>query len=265
MKTNDFFASKPVFSLDEAERALAPRGGRAGAVERLKHHLRTGKLKLVSRGIYAVVPAGMNVAGFQADPFLVAAALRPAGILSHHSALELLGAAQSVWKQHTVYTHRRRRFLELNGSTIHFLEHPRAFKISADYAFGTRRVERRGQLLQVTGPERTLVEGFRRPALVGGLEELVRSAAGFQVLDLNLLESILSRYDIANLWAATGWFLECYQKDFHVPENMLNLCEKRRPKFPQYMERSSRGGKLSSRWNIIIPQSLTGTGRTNEP
>lgn len=265
MKTSDFFASRPVFSLDEAERALAPRGGRTGAVERLKHHLQTGKLKLVSRGIYAVVPAGMNVERFQADPFLVAAALRPAGILSHHSAIELLGTAHSVWKQHTVYTHKRRKFLRLNGSTIRFLEHPRAFRISADYAFGTRRVERRGQLLQVTGPERTLVEGFRRPALAGGLEELVHSAAGFQVLDLKLLESTLSRYDIANLWAATGWFLERYQKDFHVPENMLNLCEKRRPKFPQYVERNNRGGKLSSRWNLIIPQSLTGTGRANEP
>jgi hypothetical protein len=42
-----------------------------------------------------------------------------------------------------------------------------------------------------TGPERTLVEGFCRPSLAGGLEKLVRSASGFSTLDLDLLEKVL--------------------------------------------------------------------------
>ena len=69
---------------------------------------------------------------------------------------------------------------------------------------GIRRLERQGKLLEVTGPERTLVEGFSRPSLSGGLEELVNSAAGFTTLDLELLEEVLRRYDMAKLWAATG-------------------------------------------------------------
>jgi hypothetical protein len=76
-------------------------------------------------------------------------------------------------------------------------------------------------LLDTTGPERTLVEGFNRPSLAGGLEELVRSAAGFTTLDLGLLEEVLRRYDLARLWAATGWFLETFQKSFHVPDALL--------------------------------------------
>ena len=46
-------------------------------------------------------------------------------------------------------------------------------------------------MLETTGPERTLVEGFRRPALSGGLEELVRSASAFPTLDLGLLGKVL--------------------------------------------------------------------------
>ncbi len=264
MKTSDFFATRPIFSLDEAARVLAPPGGRAGTVERLKHHLQTGKLKLVSRGIYAVLPTGLTAEKFQPDPFLVAAAIRPNGTFSHHSALELLGTAQSMWNKCTLYTSQRRRALNLNGSTICFLEHPSQFRASADSSMGTRRVERRGQILRTTGPERTLVEGFRRPALAGGLEELANSAAAFQVLDLNLLESILRRYEIANLWAAVGWFLAAHQNDFHVPGEFIALCENNRPKSPQYLGRNSRGGRLAVRWNLILPQSLNATGGSDE-
>jgi predicted transcriptional regulator of viral defense system len=264
MKTSEFFATRPVFSLDEAARILAPPGGRTGTIERLKHHLQTGRLQLVSRGIYAVLPAGLAAGKFQPDPVFVAAAIRPDGIFSHHSALEILGTAQSMWNKCTLYTSQRRRSLKLDSSTLCFLDHPSQFKTSADSALGTRRIERRGQILRTTGPERTLVEGFRRPALVGGFEELINSAATFQVFDLHLLESILRRYNIANLWAATGWFLARHQKDFHVPEDFLTLCEKNRPKSPQYLERNNRTGRLSVQWNLIIPQSLNATGEANE-
>ena len=56
--TADFFAANPVFSLDEAAAALKPPGGRRGTVERLKHYLENGRLRLAARGVYAVVPPG---------------------------------------------------------------------------------------------------------------------------------------------------------------------------------------------------------------
>ena len=187
MKTSQFFATHPVFSLHEATTALAPTGGRPGTVERLKYHLRSGTLKLAARGVYAVVPPGVLVEQFQPDSIMVASAVRPDGIFSHPSALELLGAAHSMWNQCTIYVEKRRRPLRLNGRTILFLEHPGA--MSADSKqLGTVRVEQQGRLLRTTGPERTLVEGFRRPSLAGGLEELVRSASGFPTFDLDLIE-----------------------------------------------------------------------------
>lgn len=256
VKTTEFFATHPVFSLDEATAALHPPGGRSGTLERVKYHLRAGTLKLVARGVYAVVPPGTPVDRFQPDGFMVASAIRPEGIFSHHSALELLGTAHSLWHQCTLYVKHRRRPLHLNGTTILFLEHPGLMGLDANQQVGTVRIERQGRMLRTTGPERTLVEGFRRPALAGGLEELVNSASGFATLDLDLLEDILQRYAVASLWAAAGWFLERFQRTFYVPEDMLERVAQHCPRSPHYLERDRAGGAYASRWNLILPERL---------
>ena len=260
--TNDFFSLNPVFSLDEASDALSPPGGKSGAVERLKYHLEAGRLRLVAREIYAVVPPGVSAERFQPDPFLVGAAIRPGGIFSYHSALELLGVAHSFWNMCTLFVAMPRRPVALDGLMVKFLNHPKALGSPAERPLGTRKIERRGKLLNSTGPERTLVEGFRRPGLTGGLEELVVSASGFSIFDLELLEEILRAYDVKNLWAAVGWFLERFKRTFHVSDKTLNRIELNRPKSPHYLVRSRRGGKLDPRWNLILPDELL---RLSEP
>lgn len=264
ISTADFFATHPSFSLDEAEAVLKPPGRRTGTVERLKHYLRTGRLKLVARCVYAVVPSGLDAKRFQPDPIMVAAAARPDAVFSHHSALEILGAAHSVWHEFTLWTTKPRRAIHLGENSIRFLPPPVQMRSGKKGYFGTRRIERRGRFITITGPERTLIEGFRRPRLVGGLEELVVSASGFPTLDLNLLAKVLRQYDAANLWAATGWFLERFQNTFHVPETFLKLIERHCPRSPQYMDRGSRGGSLAARWKVIVPQEIVGPGEPNE-
>lgn len=253
MKTLEFFESHPVFSLDEANKALGLPGGRAGAVDRLKYHLKTGRLKLVLRGVYAVVPTGARAEDFHPDPFLAAAAFRPDAIFSHHSALELQGVAHSVWNECTLYAAGRRKPFLVGRSRVRILDYPAPMRTESDNHLGTLKVERQGKLLRATGPERTLVEGFRKPVLAGGLEELVTSASGFAVLDLTLLNEVLQRYGIATLWAAVGWFLERFRETFHVPEEYLYGMEKHRPRSAHYLERNRRGGVLASRWNLILP------------
>ncbi len=108
------------------------------------------------------------------------------------------------------------------------------------------------------------MEGFRRPRLAGGLEELVSSAGGFTTLDLDLLGEVLVRYDVANLWAATGWFLERTRETFHVSEAVLERYATRVPASPQYLDRSRRGGVLHRRWNLIVPAELDRLGGPDE-
>ena len=257
-------ATHPVFSLEEATEALAPPGGRRGAAQRLKHHLASGRLAPVARGIYAVVPPGATAAALHPDPLLVAAAARPDAIFAYHSALELLGVAHSAWSITTVFTARRRGRLALSGNTVAFFEDPQALRTGGLRHIGTRRVEHRGRLLVVTGPERTLVESLRRPALAGGPEELLLSAGAFPTLDLALLADILERYDTARLWAAAGWFLEVHQSAFSVPESFLDRLQARRPATALYLQRDQRGGTLEPRWNLVVPESAFHLGAADE-
>jgi hypothetical protein len=178
--------------------------------------------------------------------------------------LELLGAAHSDWNVCSLFTDRRRTKLELKRVEIRFLAHPSALLRKGLVELATRKVERLGRLLRVTSPERTLVDGFRQQKLVGGLSELIESAAGFGVLDLDLLREILEAYEQKALWAAVGWFLERYQSTFYVPPEYLVLLESRRPVSPHYLPRSERSGKLARRWNLVLPINILHRGEPNE-
>lgn len=265
MKVEAFFSRHPVFSFAEAVAILAPDKDRRSMVDRLKHHVKSRRLKQVTRGVYAVVPSGEDPDGFRADPFLVGIALRADAVFSYHSALELLGVSHSVWNSITLFSARRRASLSVDGMKFSIFRSPPQMNIQSQETLGTRKVERRGRLLVVTGPERTLVEGFRRPGLVGGFGELVTSSAGFAVLDMKLLLGILALYDTSRLWAAVGWFLERFHNDFHVKFDILAQCERQKPAVPQYLGRDSRGGILVKRWNLILPQSLAKEAEPNEP
>jgi predicted transcriptional regulator of viral defense system len=259
VETSNFFARHPVFTLRQAVAALAPDGDRPRIRNRLRYHVEQGTLRLIERELYAVAPAGGRGRPISVDALLAAAAVRPDGIFAHHAALELLGAAHSIWRRITVFTTSRRRSLTIDGCVVRFVAHPKCLRESNDVAFATRSVEHAGEVLRVTGPERTLVEGFRDLPEVGGPEEFVTSAAGIPALDLNRVTAVLERYDLCVLWSAVGWFLERHRRTFHVDDAVLSLYERHRSKSPQYLVRGSRGGRLSARWNLILPDQLVRT------
>jgi predicted transcriptional regulator of viral defense system len=252
-----------VFNLDQAARAFGQRNRRT-TIERLRYHVATGRLKSAARGIYAVVPPWTEPARFRPDAFLVAAAVRADAVFSHHSALELLGSAHSEWNVVTVSTALRRRPLDLEHGRIAFLAHPAALVRAGSVDLGVRTADRSGQMLRVTGPERTLVDSFRDPGLAGGVGELVESASGLAVLELDLLWRVLSAYGEKGLFAAVGWFLERQQRDLFVPDAFLSRLEKHRPRSPHYLLRAERGGRLARRWNLILPDALARPGEPDE-
>ncbi|SRR5258706_6339879 len=262
-ETATFLAKNPVFTLGELRRALGNRGSRRAASERVKYHLKRGRLKAVARGVYASVPPGVEPARFKPDRFLVAAAIRPDAVFSHHSALELIGAAHSDWNVCSAFSGSRHAPLGVDGVKLLFLLDPPALRNAPSRHLGARKAGRQGKTLWTTGPERTLLDGFRQPRLAGGLAELVESARGFGVLDLALVSKLLGVYKQKILYAAVGWFLETTRRQFSVPESLLENLEKKRPRSPHYLPRGERrGGVLVARWNLVLPEEIV---RGREP
>lgn len=257
-----FFSQTPVFTLGEfaASLELTP----TQAYERAKYYLRKGRLRTLERGLYSVVPLGTRPQDIHPDRFLAAAAVRADAIFSHHAALELLGVAHTDWNVCTVFTARRRRHLVLENAEIRFLAHPTPLVRKKLEAIATRKVERQTRLLNVTGPERTLVEGFRQPHQIGGLSELVESVSGFGVLALDVLDEVLTAYDQRFLWASVGWFLESFRDTFFVPADYLDHLEAHKPRSPQYLPRGLRSGTLVPRWNLVLPANVVGERELDE-
>ncbi len=251
-----FFADRPVFTLAELAEARGETGGLGPARNQVKRHVASGRVKSVARGIYAVVPPGLDAERFQPDPFLVGAAARPEGIFAYHSALELLGAAHSVWHQLTLHCDRRRRPLVAGATRILFLATPAALAQKGLQRLGVREVRRQTRGVPTTGPERTLVECLRQPNHAGGLDEAVESVQGFPLLDFRLLARVLEAYDERALWAAVGWLTERERDAWSTPGEFLDMCRQRRPEQNQYVARGLRGGKLLSEWRLIVPAHL---------
>jgi predicted transcriptional regulator of viral defense system len=111
----------------------------------LTHHARTGRFLRVTRGLY-------RLRDYPSEPGeeIVAAWLRqgPGAVVSHESALELLGISDVIADRvHLTVSRERRRLVSQPGVTIHTTTHPLA---DADV------ISRHG--VRLTAPARTIVD-----------------------------------------------------------------------------------------------------------
>ena len=260
MGLETFFRTHPVFTLREFRDVVGGKATPATTQARVKYHLARGRLKLVERGLYAVVPPGLDPKRFVPDRFLVAAALREDAVLAYHSALEALGYAHSVYEDVFYLTARRRKDLRLGDGRVRALLHPKPLRDKGEEDFGVETRERLGVKLRVTGPERTLVDCLAAPRYAGGLEEVFQSAGGIPALDLEVLSGYLNRLGQRRLYAVVGFFLEREARRLFVPDDFLSRLARKRPRTRVYLEPARRGGRLQARWNLIVPDRWA-TGR----
>lgn len=258
VRTDTFLALNTVFSLDELAEYLGV--SLAQARFRVTYYQREKRVKRVANTVYAVVPPGIRHDEFVPDPFVSAAVVRPDAVFAYHSALDLQGRGHSLWWTCTVCTSERRPPLKLGRTTIRFLAHPPALRGTVGKPGAGRRwtivVHRGGRELQVTNPERTLVDGFKDMSLVGGLDELVESADGFATLKHGELAEILDTYGNRRLWGAVGWYLERRQEELYVPSSALDAFKAHRPRATVYLVPGQRGGVMNTTWNLVVPAHL---------
>ena len=254
-ETEEYFRRHPVFAWEVFRREGEGRGlSKTALAERIKYALERGRLKLLEKGLYAVVPPGVPTSAFVPDRFLVVAALREDAVLAYHSALELLGFAHSVYRDVYYLSARRRKDLRLPDGRVRALLPPKALRDRHSEHFGVETRERLGVKIKVTGPERTLVDCFAAPRYAGGLEEVMESGRAMAVLDLEVLGAYLDLLGQRRLFSILGFFLGQQAERLFVPATFLERLERKRPASNVYLDQHQRGGRLVRRWNLVVPE-----------
>jgi predicted transcriptional regulator of viral defense system len=204
-----------IFSTDRA-RELAPKVGLKGSylIEAL-HHLRlNGWIVALRRGLYALTPTVPGTT--PAHEFEIAMALVDPASISHWSALHYHGLTEQVPRRVFVLTttessvprkrgpsgkHGARGYPV--GDTIY-----KFVQVRPERFFGCEKVWIGDARVNITNPERTLLDGLTMPQYCGDVAEVLHA---FEVRRRSLDLTRIVRYAL-KLGAATakrlGWVLE---------------------------------------------------------
>ncbi len=256
MVVNEFLERHLVFTLKEFKAFLDENASVNEWTQNnlLAYYKRKGRILGVKRGLYAVVPLGMEPDSFLPDPFLIAAKMAEDSVLSYHTALEFYGSAYSVQNRFIYLSRAQRKKLPWRGYDFQGVPFPSTLLRKKKASFGIRTEDRRGLQVKVTVLERTMVDVFDRPDLGGGWEEIWRS---MDLVDYLNLEEVV-RYTLllgnSTTVAKVGFYLEQNRERLIVDDSYLKRLRKKRPPTPRNMERTgNQPGKFVSAWNLVVP------------
>ena len=257
MKPDHFLAVHSLFTREELSTALA---GRSPAT--LNAHLdrwrRQGRTVRVKNGLFLRRDsAGASTLSAAPDFIALAARMAPDAAAAYHTALEAHGCAQSLFEQLTFVTWTRTKPVEFMGRRL-VPVHPRApLRERNGGETWIETLDRAGLEVRVTSLERTAADVLDRPSLAGGIEEVWRSLLALPALDPEALLDYVQTLGNRTLAARVGYFLETRRDELAVPASVLERLQPLLPNHPVHLDRAL-GGKLNSRWRLIVPGELAG-------
>ncbi len=251
-----FFALNPIFTVNQAKSYLKNHKGLISKI--LYHHNKKGRIILIRRGLYYVVPPGATAENCPVDAYLIASKMSEDAILAYHTALGLHGNAHSVRYELQFMTKSRpKKPFVFRDYIFHAVSIPSALVKVKKNHFGVMTIERLGVKIAVTTLERTFVDMLDRPHLTGSWEEIWKSFESIEYLDINqVIEYALllsNRLTITKV----GFFLDSHRDQFRVTDSQLKILHEHSLQRPRYLERNPKGPqKLIHAWNLIVPMAL---------
>jgi predicted transcriptional regulator of viral defense system len=247
-KLHTLFYRQQVFTFDEARQKLKIN---AIALNKMLHELqRNGYVVRIKKGLYAVVPVETVGKSFAPNKYLVAAKLQKKACLSYHTALELHGAAESVFNTLYISVPRQAR-------PFHFQETTYSF-VTNEYLFGLTKVKVDGISLSITDREKTILDGIDRLKYAGGVEEYLKSVSSFPSIHTSRLLQYLQHLDKKVLYAKAGWLLSRMAKQWSIEEQHLKKLRGKLSSRTFYLQEGNGNTeyRFNDEWNLMIPANL---------
>lgn len=258
-KLDLFFEHHEIFTLEELYAFLdlqySPNSNTRNAL--LAYYRKQGRVLPIRRGLYATVPRKFMGKQFIVEPLIIPSKLAYGAVISHHSALQALGAAYSL-SFSIVYT-AKAKVEPFSFQGIHYQRVPtqQRLLLTENQHIGTVRLQLAGGDVLSTGYERTLVDCLQDIHISGGLEEVWRSLSSIEYFNLDTVQTYLSLLENATTIAKVGFFLEQNKERLMVDESFLVELQKQKPKKPHYMDRRNRKGcVLQKQWNLMVPKEV---------
>ena len=167
--------------------------------------------------------------------------------MSYHTAFEYHGVANQVFYE------------------LHFTSQKRLYDFSYD-GIQYKCLPSRGSVgivenpagVRITTPERTVIDSIASFEKIGGLEELLQCMLLIPCLSAEKLLDALDVYRSGKLFQITGYLLEAFQDNFHLPDTFFSICEKRSSNSKAYFSRDHKDCILHKRWKLYAPVGLSG-------
>jgi len=257
MRTADYFETNPIFCHSEFVAAHTADGrSEFTSNNLLARHSVSARLIRVRRGLYAVVPRGVDPDKASVDPYLLASRLTDDAVVAYHAALQFHGKTYSVWRRFHYLTGKRTRPFSFRGMEFVPVQVPSAVRSLPQWGGGTIEVPHAGGQARVSTLERTLVDVLDKPEKCGGWEEIWRSLGMVEFFDLDAVIAYAMAFGSSLTIARVGFFLEQQREALMVNDNHLSALRAQAPKQPRYLDGTRTSGRLVPRWNLIVPESV---------
>lgn len=256
-KTASFLSSHPVFTRAEFAAAFGHPTSATNVTSLLRHHLRAGNIKRLSREVFAAVPAHLPVERMVVDRFAAASKLRPDGVLGYHSALELHGIAYSEFNEVQLISVGRTELTDLPFGACRFINPPKALAAEGRVEDLTMAMDRQGVAIRVTVLERTVVDVLHRPDLAGGVEEVLKSLDLVRYLDPAKIADYVELLGTRSLASVAGWWLETRRAALGVTDDVLARLRAQLPRSKHYALGAEPGDAiLVEPWRVLLPAQV---------
>ncbi len=256
-KSASFLSAHPVFTRAEFAAAFGHPTNAANVTSLLRHHLRAGNIKRVSREVFATVPAHLPADRMMVDRFAAASKLRPDGVLGYHSALELHGIAYSEFNEVQLISAGRTELVDLPFGACRFIKPPKALAEEGRADDLTMTMDRQGLSIRLTAVERTVVDTLHRPDLAGGVEEVLKSLDLVRYLDPAKIAGYVELLGTRSLASVVGWWLETRRGALGVSDDVLARLRARLPRSKHYALGAEPGhAVLIEPWRVLLPAPI---------
>jgi predicted transcriptional regulator of viral defense system len=238
------FYGKEVFRSKEVYKIISNKKTATKILFRLKNK---GFVKQIKRGLFAIVPAQMIGKKFSVDKILLASQLTEPYFISHHTALEVHGVAQSYFNFAYISTNKILKPFDFQDVSYKF--------ITTKYMFGIEQVSRGDLKVSASDRERTILDCIRNISYTGGIEELAKSISAFPDLDYKKMLKYLNLFGEKSLFHRTGFIFGSLKDELNFPDDFLDKIRKKLSARTYYLLPNKKGIYIKE-WNIIAPENI---------